>query len=325
MEDWMESSLEEKVDIENLELLTFDPNTNKDLTFKHQIKCKKEEEPLNSSDVNLLAENHEKENIVKEPENDREYTNSGISSNENEKCQICGLEFGNKAVLNIHTSVVHPKEAKKIKNEIVKEKALYKCSVCTYKAKNRTSLKIHIGKVHERKRNHECSICHAQYSAKSNLKTHIETIHEGKKGQQCSLCDASFTNKRNLDDHVQVVHEGKKFECTLCDQGKYSQRRNLNLHIQRIHEGIENKYACTICSYSFNSNALLKRHVDSVHEGKKPIRCDICDAKFAEKSTLKSHIKLIHENPKHFDDTKKVVHCKRCPASFTCNTTKMPY
>ena len=172
MEDWMESSLEEKVDIENLELLTFDPNTNKDLTFKHQIKCKKEEEPLNSSDVNLLAENHENKNIVKEPENDREYTKSGISSNENEKCQICGLVFGNKAVLNTHTSVVHPKEAKNVRNEIVKEKALYKCSVCTYKAKNRSSLKVHIGKVHERKRNHECSICNAGYSARSSLKKH---------------------------------------------------------------------------------------------------------------------------------------------------------
>ena len=140
----------------------------------------------------MLAENHESENIVKEPENDREYTKSGISSNENEKCQICGLVFGNKAVLNTHTSVVHPKEAKNVKN--VKEKALYKCSVCTYKAKNRTSLKIHIGKVHERKRNHECSICQAQYSTKGNLKTHIDKVHEGKKGHQCSLCGASYTD-----------------------------------------------------------------------------------------------------------------------------------
>mgnify|MGYP001348521688 CR=1 FL=1 len=102
MEDWMESCLEEKVDIENLELLTFDQNKNEEQIFTQQITCKIEEKPLYSSDVNLLAENHKGENIVKEPENDRQYTNSGISSNENEKCQICGLEFGNKAVLNIH-------------------------------------------------------------------------------------------------------------------------------------------------------------------------------------------------------------------------------
>ena len=42
MEDWMESSLEEKVDIENLELLTFDPNT-KEQTFSQQVTCKIEE------------------------------------------------------------------------------------------------------------------------------------------------------------------------------------------------------------------------------------------------------------------------------------------
>ena len=106
MEDWMESSLEEKVDVENLELLTFDPNTNEEQTFTQQITFKIEEKPLKSNDVDLLAEIHERENIVKEPENDREYTKSYISSNEDEKCQICGLEFGNKAVLNIHTSVV---------------------------------------------------------------------------------------------------------------------------------------------------------------------------------------------------------------------------
>jgi hypothetical protein len=149
MEDWMESSLEEKVSIENLEFLTFDPNTNEEQTFTQQITFKIEEKPLNSSDVDLLAEIHKNENIVKEPENDRVYTKSGISSNENEKCQICGLVFGNKAVLNIHTSVVHPKMAKNVKNEIVKDKALHKCSVCTYKTKNRTYLKTHIENIHE--------------------------------------------------------------------------------------------------------------------------------------------------------------------------------
>ena len=198
----------------------------------------------------------------------------------------------------------------------LKEKDMHKCSVCTYKAKNRTYLNIHIGKVHERKRNRECSICNARYSSRTSLKKHIDKVHEGKKGHQCSLCDASYTDKRNLADHVQVVHEGKKFECTLCDEGKYNQRRNLNLHIQRVHEGIENKYACTICSYKFDSNARLKKHIETVHEGKKPFRCDICDTKFAEKSTLNCHIKSIHENPKNCDDTKKVFHCESCPESF---------
>ena len=54
MEDWMESSLEEKVDIENLELLTFDPNKNEEQIFTQQITCKIEEKPLYISDVNLL-------------------------------------------------------------------------------------------------------------------------------------------------------------------------------------------------------------------------------------------------------------------------------
>ena len=41
-----------------------------------------------------------------------------------------------------------------------------------------------------------------------------------------------------------------------------------------------------------------KRHVTSVHEGKKPFKCDICDAKFDEKSKLKKHITSVHEQLK---------------------------
>ena len=130
MENWLQSSLEEEVDIKNLELLTFDSNTIEEQTFTQEITCKIEEESLNSDERNLITDIHENKNIAEEPENDRKYTKSGISTDE--KCQICGLEFGNKKVLNIHYSFVHPKEEKIVKNEIVKDKAMHKCSFCTY-------------------------------------------------------------------------------------------------------------------------------------------------------------------------------------------------
>ena len=143
MEDWIQSSLEQEVDFKNIQLLTFDPNTIEEQTFPQQNNFKIEYESLNSSERNLITDIHERKNIAEEPENDRKYTKRGISSIE--KCQICGLEFGNKTVLNIHYSFLHPQEEKNVKNEIVKDEAsMHKVSISTYETKDRTYLKEHI-------------------------------------------------------------------------------------------------------------------------------------------------------------------------------------
>ena len=269
MEDLEQSSLEEKVDLRNFVFFPPDSYVNKE-TGEANFRIKDEPSEIKiNDDISENNNNDIKEETIEVPVDGYEKETNEFSNNGNEMCQICGLEFGNKTVLKIHISTVHPKN---FKTAILEEKAMHKCSVCTYKAKNRTSLKVHIGIVHERTRKHECSICNAGYSSRSSLKAHIDRVHEGKKGQQCSLCDASFPNKRKLDDHVQVVHKGKKFECTLCDTAKYNQRRNLSLHIRTVHEGMGMKHACTVCSYSFNSKAILRRHVETVHEGKKPFR-----------------------------------------------------
>ena len=34
----------------------------------------------------------------------------------------------------------------------------------------------------------------------------------------------------------------------------------------------------------------MKRHVESVHEGKKPFKCELCDYTCAEKGNLKVHV-----------------------------------
>ena len=233
MENLDQSSLEEKVDLGNLELFPPDSYISEEIeeeNFRIQDKSSENNIDNDTSDV--------KEEIIEVPGYEYEKEPIEFSSHSNEMCQICGLEFGNKTVLKIHISTVHPEDEKNVKNKI-----------------------------------HQCDLCIFQSMHKTSLKKHIETIHYGKKGHQCSLCVASFSEKRQLDDHVQVVHEGKKFECTLCDTAKYNQRKNLNLHIRTVHEGMGIKHACTVCSYSFNSKASLRRHVESVHEGK---RCKVC-------------------------------------------------
>ena len=54
----------------------------------------------------------------------------------------------------------------------------------------------------------------------------------------------------------------------------------------------------------------MKKHIEAVHEKKKPNECSLCDAKFAEKSALKSHILAVHDKVRPFI-------CEQCNHSFT--------
>ena len=54
----------------------------------------------------------------------------------------------------------------------------------------------------------------------------------------------------------------------------------------------------------------LNRHVQSVHEGKKPFECSICNIKFARKDYLKKHVSVHGTKKKQFN-------CTICNVSFT--------
>ena len=52
----------------------------------------------------------------------------------------------------------------------------------------------------------------------------------------------------------------------------------------------------------------MKRHVISLHEGKKDHKCSICDRSFARKDRLKEHVNIVHEGKMHngqLDNTDK--------------------
>ena len=44
----------------------------------------------------------------------------------------------------------------------------------------------------------------------------------------------------------------------------------------------------------------MKKHVATVHEGKKAFKCDICKTDFTSKHDMKGHIKTFHEENKPF-------------------------
>ena len=44
----------------------------------------------------------------------------------------------------------------------------------------------------------------------------------------------------------------------------------------------------------------LKKHIESVHDKKKPFKCDISDQSYSQIFDLKKHIKSVHEKKKPF-------------------------
>ena len=68
-------------------------------------------------------------------------------------------------------------------------------------------------------------------------------------------------------------------------------------------------YTCLFCGYDFNDYSNRKKHVEEVHEGKKPYSCTECNVAYGQKGNLKRHISSVHDKVKAFK-------CKMCPADF---------
>ena len=160
MEDWQNSSLEEKIALDNLVLFLPDsyPNEEK-MEFDKDIK--EEQSEGNSEIIENPAHDDIKTEKVELIEPDNDTRSFEFSVNGAEICQICGLEFGNKAVLKIHNSLLHPEEKNDGQN-------------------------VDLGRKDKVVQKHE--------TAKSDhLKKHIKLVHEGIKPFKCNICDYEFT------------------------------------------------------------------------------------------------------------------------------------
>jgi len=282
MEDWQNSSLEEKVDLDNLVL--FPPDLYPDTERREFGKDIKEEQSEENSDIiENPAYNNIKTEIDELIEPDNDTRSFEFSINGAEICQLCGLEFGNKAVLRIHNSLVHPEEKKENQNVDLERKDEVDHK---HEAPKIDRLKKHIKLGHEGIKQFKCIICDYETARNHNLKKHIESVHEGIKPFKCIICDYEFTKNSSLKKHIESVHEGiKPFKCKNCDY-KTASKANLKIHTKSVHEGIK-QFKCTICDYETAQRFNLKAHIESVHEGIKSFKCNICDYEFTQNSNLK--------------------------------------
>ena len=55
---------------------------------------------------------------------------------------------------------------------------------------------------------------------------------------------------------------------------------------------------CNECNVRFVNKQSLKRHIEKVHEGKKPFMYYECKVEFGNKQSLNRHIETVHEGKK---------------------------
>ena len=85
---------------------------------------------------------------------------------------------------------------------------------------------------------------------------------------------------------------------------KYTQNHQFTTRIIMEEEQIDSfqkqSFTCQVCKASFTSNSRLTKHIECVHEGKKPFKCIICDYSAASKSYLNIHVEAVHEQKRPF-------------------------
>ena len=226
MEDWQNSSLEEKVDLDNLVL--FPPDSYPIAGISELRSGIKEEKSEEDNDV---IENHDHNDIKTENFEFVDTRFFEFSTNGAEICQTSGLEFENKDVLKLHNLLVHPEETKIDQNidVLYKELKKFNCNICDYKFTRKFDLRKHIENVHEGMKPFKCNTCDYETSRNDCLKKHIESVHEGTKAFKCNICKYETAQKPSLGRHIKSVHEGiKPFKCSICNFDKFMKEGSLS-------------------------------------------------------------------------------------------------
>ena len=65
-------------------------------------------------------------------------------------------------------------------------------------------------------------------------------------------------------------------------------------HIHTIHEG-KKDYKCESCGKLFSEAGTLKKHMHTVHDGHKDHKCDSCGKSFTKLQSLEKHLHIVHD------------------------------
>ena len=105
-----------------------------------------------------------------------------------------------------------------------------------------------------------------------------------------------------MEKHLEENHHGdpdfEVQESSVCTRRSSRQaEQKVKLGMKKAKEKVA--FKCPECSRVFALKNNLKKHIEAVHEGKKPFVCPRKSSRFARKQDLNRHVKAVHEGVKH--------------------------
>ena len=152
----------------------------------------------------------------------------------------------------------------------------------------------------EKKTKLGCDKCSTSFTENGSLRRHISLVHDMTEEQKQIVKEEKKTimkpeKKRVMKPKKKNYRQTnvKTHKCPKCDL-RFAYQKDLQRHINTVHDG-KKPYKCDLCNSDYKRKDDLEKHKMIVHEVKNPFQCHICSADFVHKKTLKNHIKNIHE------------------------------
>ena len=110
--------------------------------------------------------------------------------------------------------------------------------------------------------------------------------------------ESHFIDDVNMEDFLEKPKDDHN--CESCGKS-FSNLPNLKRHIYTIHEGRKD-YKCDSCEWAFAQSGDLRKHIRTVHEGRRDHVCKFCGSAFSEKGSLNKHVRSFHDESQFFEE-----------------------
>ncbi|CAG2188440.1 unnamed protein product [Mytilus edulis] len=235
----------------------------------------------------------------------------------NYKCRTCGLIifYGNGGNKTHYCINPDPTKAATIKHfEAMKDKRLVKkgtiqseveedsgpfiCSLCSKEESTRKSLQGHL-LYHQTKGDLICYMCQLQeFSTLAAVHEHQRVCPQKVEKQT----DVKDTKKKRVRKKKQVL-PCIEYPCDVCGFSCFN-KTDLAKH-HKEHHSDTGIYPCHLCSSTYQSQEMLRKHIMVTHEGRKvQLSCHVCKKRgikkmFYSKERLEKHLSMKHKNSRH--------------------------
>ena len=119
----------------------------------------------------------------------------------------------------------------------------------------------------------------------NDIKNNVDSCKSELK-KDCGIEKSKDTSNVSTEDE-------KLFHCPNCDN-KHKHKSTLKSHIDTVHEGKKPVFKCDQCNKQYSHKPHLNHHIARVHDGRK-YECDKCNKQYSSKMCLKRHKSAIHE------------------------------